>query len=562
MLKKINFKLPLLDFDIQEFLRKKAARIRLRGIGFFIGKEFVDLVELRRTMSGVRLANFVSIPITARTAPAPDAMPQESAMLPQEEAALSSPEQILSAIRKAIRESGLRNRKVVSTLSEEDVIVRYFQMPHLPRKDWDQAVRFEARKYIPFTLDELVSDFSVADEKKDKGKMSVVFVAAKKEVVSRHLALFTKANLQVSHLETLSVSFMRLLYTLDPEAKKEKCVCIVDIDGLSGTIILIKEGLPYLVRRISLEDLEKEGVRSTEKNSPEGSSLPPLVEKLLGEVRLTARYYRNQFSGENINRVFLFGDGLKAEMPTLLTQELNIPVMVKDLSLLVGSQEAIPLRLARTIGLALRDLTEEGPEIELLLPTKEAASSFRQTKLFKTILLEGAGAVVVLITLFSMLSHHIAAQKILLEKAKDKSKQTLNAALAKPDLEKKKGILAQKISFYQTHYDKRIFWTKKLNQLGNILPKGAWITSFRAENQSDAEVSHEEFDYRLTLKGSVYAPNKMEELKIPSQFLAAIKQDEDFFEGFNEAKLVSIKRDIVENVSVTAFEIILTGKKK
>lgn len=240
---KINFKIPSFEgLTLRELLRKLARKIKFRGVGVFIGKEFVDFVELRRTLSGPRLVNFVSVPIAAPPVAGTTAEGEgASGSPPPEESALSSHEQILSAIRKAIRESGLRNRKVVSTLSEEEAIVRYFQMPRLPRKEWNQAVRFEARKYIPFTLDELVSDFSVVEDKKDKGKMNVVFVAAKKDVVARHLALFTKANLKVDHLETLSVSFMRLLYTLDPATKKEKCVCIVDIDGVAGSIILIKD---------------------------------------------------------------------------------------------------------------------------------------------------------------------------------------------------------------------------------------------------------------------------------------------------------------------------------
>lgn len=555
---KINFKIPSLGIRFQELLKKKA-RVKFRGVGLFIGKEFVDLVELRRTFSGPRLVNFVSVPIAPQAVPL-EVSSQESAIFPPpEEVTSSSPEQILSAIRKAIRESGLRGRKVVSMLSEEEVIVRYFQMPRLPSKDWNQAVRFEARKYIPFTLDELVSDFSVTDDKKDKGKMNVVFVAAKKEVVSRHLALFTKANLQVVHLETLSVSFMRLLYSIDPEAKKEKCICIVDIDGLSGSIMLIKEGLPYLVRRISLEEAQREEIHASEKGPQESPLFPPLVEKLLNEVRLTVRYYRNQFPNENLNRVFIFGDGLKADMLPLLTQELNLPVIVRDLSRIVGSREVIPMRLARTIGLGLRDLTGEGPEIELLLP-KESAPSFKQTKLFKTILLESAGAIGVLFALFLILSHHIATQRTLLEKAR--GKQAVAATISKAELDKKKATLAQKAAFYQEHFNKRVFWTKKLNQLGNILPKGAWISNFRVEDHTDDEGTHDEFDYRLSLKGSVYSPDKTEELKVPSQFLAAIQQNEGFFEGFSEAKLVSVKRDVVEDVSVTTFEIVMTGKKK
>jgi|GEM_PF-1291653 len=552
----MNLKIPFLEVDIREFIKKQAGKIKLRVVGLFIGKEFVDLIEMRRTFNGPRVVNFVSVPIGVRAVTSE--VPQElSSITPSGEGGPSAHEQILLAIRKAVRESGLHVRKVVSTLSEEEVIVRYFQMPQLPKKEWNQAIRFEARKYIPFTLDELVSDFSVVADKKEKGKVDVVFVAAKKEVIARHLALLTKAGLQVSHLEALPFSFLRLLDALDPTVKKEKCVCVVDIDGISGNIILIKEGLPYLVRRISLEISSEEDAFRREQSSQEGPShLPPFVEKLLDEVRLTLRYYQNQFPGESVSRILLFGDNL-TEVSALLSKELSLPVHMEDLSQFVGGKEMIPLRLARTIGLGLRGLTKGDTGIELL-PRKESVPS-QQARLVKISLLEIVGAVAVLLGLFFILSYSIDIQKRTLEK--ENSKQKIVTSLSKTTLEEKKKTLSQKANLYRNLFEKRIFWTKKLSQLGNILPKGAWVTRLKIEDHSDGESSGESrgVTYGLNLTGSVYAPDKAEELRIPSQFLAAIQQNADFFEGFTEAKLVSVKRDSVEGVGVTSFEIMLTG---
>jgi hypothetical protein len=313
------------------------------------------------------------------------------------------------------------------------------------------------------------------------------------------------------------------------------------------------------VRRILLE--MPQGSEIQEKNVQETPSFPPFVEKVLDEVRLTLRYYRNQFPGETISKVYIFGDGLKPELLPLLTKELNIPVTLPDLSKLVGQAEPVPPRLARTIGLALKELAAEGPDIELL-PAKEKAASFRQSKLFKTLLLEGVGAIAVLFVIFMILSHYITLQKSSMEKGRDKTMRAPVASVSKGELEKKKTALSQKVKFYEALFDKRIYWTRKLNLLGTILPKGAWVTHLRLEDHSDEETGRDDSIYRLTLKGSVYAPEKTEELKVPSQFLSELQQDAQFYEGFNEAKLTSVRRDTVEDVSVTSFEIVLTGYKK
>ncbi len=550
----MNIRWPSLELDLQEFLKKQAERLKFRNVGLFIGKEFVDLVEIRRTLRGPRLVNFVSVPIAAQIA-GEEATPPGAPGTPSGEKALTAHEQILLAVRKAYRESGLRTKKVVSILSEEEVIVRYLQMPRLPRKEWDQAIPFEARKYIPFPLEELISDFSVMEDRQDKGKMNVVFVAAKKEIVARQMALLTKAGLQPSHLEALPFSFMRLLHALDPTLRRERCLCVVDVDGATGNIILLKGGLPYLVRRMTL-DVEINAARGLVP-SGEGAVHSPVLEKILGEARLTLRYYQNQFPGESVSRVLLFGEGLGSEVAELFSRELNLPVQLADLSRLVIGEEKVPLRLARTIGLGLRGLTLAGGEIELL--PKKTAVPMRHARLFKIAFLEGLGAVTALICLFLILSRSVEIQRKALEK--EKSKQTMLSLLSKEELERKKEAVKKKAQLYEGLFERRVFWTKKLTQLGNVLPEGAWITSFQAEDISDNEIlmEKEEFTRRVILKGLAYVPDKEEELKIPSQFLTAIQQNEAFFEGFEEVKLLSVKRDTFEDVPVTFFEILLTG---
>lgn len=547
--------LPSFAFDVQRLLQKQTPRITYRQVGLCVGKEFVDLVEMRRGFKGPRLVNFASVPIATSPVTPSGGSPGAPG---GEGVGFSTHEKILSAVRKAFRESGIRAKRIVSCLSEEEVIVRYFQMPRLPRREWDQAIRFEARKYIPFTLDELISDFSVIEEREEQGRMNIVFVAAKKEVVARHLALFGKAGIQVTHLEALPVSFMRLLYALHPEARKEACTCIVDVEGKAGSVILIKGGLPYLIRHISLEGPSPETTLPPETSSQE-TSFSPLLARLLDEVRLTSRYYRNQFPGQNLSRIFIFGEDVTPDISHTLSQELNIPVTLADPSTLIGSK--VPARVGKSISLGLWGLSSGGCEIELL-PPKAIPAPTKQIQFLKTLLLEGVGTLIVLIAVFSILSHRVETKKAMVERVKAKRPVVQVTSLSKEQLEKRKLALAQKMHLYQRLLDNRVFWTKKLSQLGSILPKGAWVTYLRLEDYSGDEFSPHDVTSRLVVKGSVYASDKSEELKIPSQFLTAIQQNQDFFEGFTEGKLVSVKRDEVEGVGVTSFEILLMGEER
>ena len=534
-----------LDIDFKQFL---GSRMSLRGVGLFVGKKYVDLVELQRTFSGPKTARFISIPI----APEDSRLSSFQGPLAGEESEVRH-EQVVSAIRRALRESGIRTHWVVSNLPEEEVIVRYFQMPKLSKKDWDQAVRFEARKYIPFTLEDLVSDFFVVEEKEEKNKMNVVFVAAKRQVVERHIALLTKASLRISHLEILPFSFMRLLRQLN-QMPKEKTVGIADVDGVSCTITLIKRGLPYLVRHVLLEGMPEQAegmeVPTAALSEPRPASFDPLLEKLLDEVRLTLRYYRNQFPTEEIERFLLFGDGIKTDVEESFSKELKLPVHIESLSRFVQSEGFIPTRLARTIGMALRGMSSPGSEIDLLPQQIETVG---QNWLFKICALETVGVCLCLAALSFVMGAQITSQEKALERTKEGRMQSKYSHLSLDDLKLREADLQAKLNRYRNLFDNRILWTRKLSSLGVVLPPGAWVTGIDLSNPTEGERT-------MTLKGLAYASDKQEELEIPSRFLAALKQHPEMFDGFQEANLTSIKREEWDEIPVTGFEIVLSGE--
>ena len=524
------------------------SRISLRGVGLFVGKKYVDVVELQRTFSGPKVNHFVSVPI----APEGSSLSSFQGPLAGEESEVRH-EQVVSAIRRALRESGVRTRWVVSNLPEEEAIVRYFQMPKLPKKEWEQAVRFEARKYIPFTLEDLVSDFFVVEEKEEKGKMNVVFVAAKHQVVERHIALLTKASLRISHLEILPFSFMRLLRQMN-QMPKEKTVGIADVDGNFCTITLMKRGLPYLVRHVSLEMMseQSEGMEVPPASATESGplQLDPLQEKLLDEVRMTLRYYRNQFPTEEIERLLFFGDGIKGGVEESFSKELKFPVHIESLSRFVQTEGAIPSRLARTIGMALRGMSPIESEIDLLPQRVEATG---QNRLFKIGILETVGALICLAALSFVMGTQVSSQQKILEKSKEERVQSRYSNLSLDDLKAKQTDLQSKLNRYRSLFDDRILWTKKLSSLGAILPPGAWITGIELSGTPEG-------GHMMMLRGLAYASNKQEELEIPSRFLSALKQHPDMFEGFQQASLISIRREIWDKIPVTGFEIALSGE--
>ena len=67
--------------------------------------------------------------------------------------------ELLAFMQKAIRDSRLDTRDVVVALPPKDLIIRFFEMPNIPRSEVLAGINFEMKKYIPFKIEELAYDF-------------------------------------------------------------------------------------------------------------------------------------------------------------------------------------------------------------------------------------------------------------------------------------------------------------------------------------------------------------------------------------------------------------------
>lgn len=100
------------------------------------------------------------------------------------------------AIMAVLREGHFKSKQVVSSVSGRSVIVRYINTPFMKPEDLKASMRFEADKYIPFDLNEVILDCVPLDDKPSPtGEMRVVVVAVKKEVVGEHVRLLQEAGL-------------------------------------------------------------------------------------------------------------------------------------------------------------------------------------------------------------------------------------------------------------------------------------------------------------------------------------------------------------------------------
>ena len=170
-------------------------------VGLYVNQDTVDLVVLKTGLGGPKLIKFGQADIYPKGEAQhsgeiiPEALAGSVSIAHDglSEKTKTKEEYIIEAIKKVFRENKVKPGNVVTAIPSEEIMVRYFQMPKIPRQEREAAVSFEAKRYMPFRMEEVVSDFQVLPNKIVQNSMDVVFVAVKKDTIEQYLNMLVSA---------------------------------------------------------------------------------------------------------------------------------------------------------------------------------------------------------------------------------------------------------------------------------------------------------------------------------------------------------------------------------
>lgn len=503
--------------------------------GIYVGARNVYVAQLKGTLFGIRLVAFGKTEIQAQAQTSgPDKQQTEA---------------IVQAIKRVLRENNITTNKVTTALPGKDVLIRYFQMTKIPRSEWETAIKFEAKKYVPFKIEELIWDFRVVLPKENAVTMSVTFAAVKKELAKKHLSLFEEVGLKVSVLEPAPFSMIRV-FILSKQLAKDRPTAIVDVDYGMADINIVKNKVCYLTRDVSLP-LEEEVV----------------FDNLLNEIRMSLDYYEKIFPAEAIGKVLLCGEVEHKDWDRNLAEELKVPVEKANPAKAIKIRRVLPpLNMAIAIGLALRGLVKTAADVNLYRIRKvkekislrkevfELTPEMRQA-LFRAVALSCVG----LLILYLVMHHSVSRQEEELERAIDlRPKVSLPiASLSYSKVEKTRKQLEKKLSSLDAIITKRIIWTTKFNELPKIIPPGLWLTNldFFQKLSKDNKLS-----WILTIEGAAYHEDAVREIGIITKFVSNLKENKVFSGDFQKIELISMTSGAIEGMPVKMFSISCLNK--
>lgn len=312
--------------------------------------------------------------------------------------------EIVSALKAITSQAKVSTIKAVAALPSFAVFSSIISLPAMSKKDLVAAVRWEAKKFVPMPLEEMILDWKVlnsdkhedkegenGDKKDDKQKavlatnsaknIRILLTAAPKTLVKRYVDIFKQANLQLISLETESFALERSLIGNDRSA-----TMIVDIGAIACDISVIVDGIPILNRSVDIggntitkaianslnvnldraEQFKRDFGMSTGGDATQGQiprTIEFIVSSIINEIKFVLNLYQNQ--GERgIEKVVLAGgSSFLPNLTTYLEKALNIKVFIGDpwarviypVDLKPVLQELGP-RFAVSIGLAMREI--------------------------------------------------------------------------------------------------------------------------------------------------------------------------------------------------------------
>lgn len=342
-------------------------------VGIDIGNSAVKMVELQNEKGKPKLLTY-------------GYLEQNSQILTSDSKEAKA--QIISSIQQIHRDSRMISKDTVAALPSYTVFTSIIRLPQVPKKELFAAVNWEAKKFVPMPLEEMVLDWKILEEnevntafsanaqntqtptgsaseaqgrekritsKGDQKFYKILLTAAPKQLVTRYLEIFKEAGLNLVSLETESFALERSLV-----GKDKSPVMIIDIGAVATTISIVLDSVPLINRSIDMGgftitksianslhiDLEmaeqfkrdfglnQQSTASSAGGSNGGNQIPQRIEFMISSIMNEIKYVMNLYQTQGnatVEKIILAGGS--AWLPNIaqhLSQSLQKKVYIGD----------------------------------------------------------------------------------------------------------------------------------------------------------------------------------------------------------------------------------------
>ncbi len=338
-------------------------------VGVDFGTRSVKAVEIRTKKDKVELVNYGWVTLDQV---ANDPVDVSAVANGQEQGSPDYAELLRRALRALLASVDPKATNVNVAIPAFNGLVMTVDFPLMNDAELAQAIQYEARKYIPTSLEDVNISWDRTSVDEANKKMKVILVAAPKSEVQYYDNLFEGTDVKVDSLELETFALVRSLVGND----KGRYI-LLDVGSKTTNLVLVEDGNVHLNRNIDVggtdltstiaENLNIDPKRAHEmkeggKNFFSGPMpiMFPSLDYIIGEVQ---RILAMQEGGAAIDAIVLSGGSAKlAGLVEYVAAATNLKVtignplsrVVMDPKVARYVEEKTGSALAVAIGLALR----------------------------------------------------------------------------------------------------------------------------------------------------------------------------------------------------------------
>ena len=224
-------------------------------------------------------------------------------------------------IKTAVAGLHIPARIVNLSVSGQWVIMRIVEMPPMKPGEIKQALPFEAQRYLPFNIQDVIIDGTVLGPA-DAHKSWVLIVACKKELIERRVDWVRRAGLDVALIDVDALALANGWLASVDGHRAQGTRALINVGAQLTNLIIFQGDIPYLVRdipwggdKLTRNAAEQIGIEATtvSKELAQGELSAELLsamklssEALVTELQLSFDYFENRF-GQPPEEMFLSG---------------------------------------------------------------------------------------------------------------------------------------------------------------------------------------------------------------------------------------------------------------
>jgi type IV pilus assembly protein PilM len=333
-------------------------------VGLDIGSGLIKVAVVDHSKSTPELVRVATAPLLA------DAIVEGEIM---------DPGIVAEAISACLQAAGVSSKDVVTAVGGRDVIIKKIQIERVKEAQARELMRWEAEQHVPFDMESVELDFQILDPDGTEPEMSVLLVAAKRELVEAKVRVLSDGGLNAVAVDVDAFALHNAFELNHPDAMTG-VVALVNIGHEVSIVNIVEEGVPILTRdlptgtRRMREDLQRDrGLGSDEsaallqgfdRSEHLDAVLETRGEEIAVGIERAVAFLASSSRSGGLSSVFLSGGGSRVPgLVDVLGDRLRLPVQIANplANLVVRdgafeslvTDEVAPLMML-PIGLALR----------------------------------------------------------------------------------------------------------------------------------------------------------------------------------------------------------------